>query len=90
VDAPLQDDVFNRDLVEASMLDGLSGPGGTGMDLLVGIVGHACGANRLKAIACRTDGLHPLQFYRLRYGMYAEEAGNDERDEVANVPHDTR
>jgi hypothetical protein len=35
VDAPAdQDDVFNRELVEASMLGGLMGPGGSGMDLL--------------------------------------------------------
>jgi inosine-uridine nucleoside N-ribohydrolase len=35
VNAPLeQDAVFNRALVEASMLGGLSGPGGTGTDLL--------------------------------------------------------
>jgi inosine-uridine nucleoside N-ribohydrolase len=34
VDAPKQDDVFNRALVEAQMLGGLSGPGGSGMDLL--------------------------------------------------------
>jgi hypothetical protein len=35
VNAPAdQDEVFKRNLVEASMLGGLSGPGGLGIDLL--------------------------------------------------------